>query len=92
MAGRSRPGSSCHVHSSLRSADGQDRPGFWEQGGHPFDTSPVMRQYIAGQLALARDFAYFFAPTINSYKRYQAATFAPTVIAWGRDNRPAGSA
>ena len=83
-------GSSCHVHSSLRSADGQDRPVFWEQGAHPFNTSPVMRQYIAGQLALARDFAYFFAPTINSYKRYQAATFAPTVIAWGRDNRTCG--
>jgi glutamine synthetase len=83
-------GSSCHVHSSLRSTDGQDRPVFWEQGGEPFNTSEIMRQYIGGQLALARDFSYFFAPTINSYKRYQAATFAPTVIAWGRDNRTCG--
>jgi glutamine synthetase len=83
-------GSSCHVHSSLRSADGRDRPVFWEQGGQPFNTSPVMRQYVAGQLALARDFSYFFAPTINSYKRYQSATFAPTVVAWGRDNRTLG--
>jgi glutamine synthetase len=83
-------GSSCHVHSSLRSADDQDRPVFWEQGGQPFNASPILRQYVAGQLALARDFSYFFAPTINSYKRYQAATFAPTVIAWGRDNRTCG--
>src|SRR6478672_11906279 len=56
-------GSSCHVHSSLRSADGQDRSVFWAQGGQPFQTSEVMRQYIAGQLSLARDFSYFFAPT-----------------------------
>ncbi|MCC7370350.1 MAG: glutamine synthetase [Chloroflexi bacterium] len=83
-------GSSCHVHSSLRSADGQGRPVFWEQDGQPFNASPVMRHYVAGQLALARDFSYFFAPTINSYKRYQSATFAPTVIAWGRDNRTCG--
>jgi glutamine synthetase len=83
-------GSSCHVHSSLRSADGQSQPVFWEQDGQPFNTSPVMRQYVAGQLALARDFSYFYAPTINSYKRYQSATFAPTVIVWGRDNRTCG--
>src|SRR6266536_1072201 len=83
-------GSSCHVHSSLRATDGSDRPLFWDQGGQPFNTSAMMRQYIAGQLALARDFSYFYAPTINSYKRYQAATFAPTVIAWGRDNRTCG--
>jgi glutamine synthetase len=41
-------------------------------------------------MALAREFALFFAPTINSYKRYQAATFAPTRIAWARDNRTCG--
>jgi glutamine synthetase len=83
-------GSSCHVHSSLRTTDGHETPVFWEQGGEPFNTSATMRRYIAGQLSLARDFSYFFAPTINSYKRYQAATFAPTVIAWGRDNRTCG--
>jgi glutamine synthetase len=83
-------GSSCHVHSSLRSSDGHGRTVFWEQGGQPFNASPVLRQYTAGQLALARDFSYFYAPTINSYKRYQSATFAPTVIAWGRDNRTCG--
>src|SRR3954470_16630558 len=83
-------GSSCHVHSSLRATDASERPMFWEEGGQPFNSSATMRQYVAGQLALARDFSYFYAPTINSYKRYQAATFAPTVIAWGRDNRTCG--
>ena len=41
-------------------------------------------------MALAREFSFFFAPTTNSYKRYQAATFAPTRIAWARDNRTCG--
>lgn len=83
-------GSSCHIHSSLRATDGSERAAFWQEDGQPFRTSPTMRQYVAGQLALARDLSLFYAPTINSYKRYQAATFAPTVIAWGRDNRTCG--
>jgi glutamine synthetase len=84
-------GSSCHIHSSLRATAADDgRPVFWQQDGEPFHTSETMRQYVAGQLALARDLSPFYAPTINSYKRYQAATFAPTVIAWGRDNRTCG--
>lgn len=83
-------GSSCHIHSSLRTTDTSDRALFWEQGAEPFSTSPLMRQYIAGQLALAQEFSLFYAPTVNAYKRYQAATFAPTVVAWGRDNRTCG--
>ena len=43
-----------------------------------------------GQLAAAREIAYFLAPTINSYKRYQAGTFAPTKAVWSFDNRTAG--
>ena len=38
----------------------------------------------------ARELALFFAPTVNSYKRYQPGTFAPTGIAWSYDNRTAG--
>ena len=41
-------------------------------------------------MALAREFSLLFAPTVNSYKRYQATTFAPTRIAWARDNRTCG--
>ena len=79
-------GSSCHVHSSLwdrRSGKalfaGRDRQG-----------SPLFQQWLAGQMAMARDFALFYAPTVNSYKRYQAGTFAPTRIAAGWDNRTCG--
>jgi glutamine synthetase len=45
---------------------------------------------LAGQLALAREFAYFYAPTVNAYKRYQAASFAPTRLVAGWDNRTCG--
>ena len=79
-------GSSCHVHSSLwdhRSGKalfpGRDRQG-----------SLLFQQWLAGQMAMARDFALFYAPTLNSYKRYQAGTFAPTRIAAGWDNRTCG--
>src|SRR5207244_6641231 len=47
-------------------------------------------QYLAGQIACARELAVFLAPTINSYKRYAAGSWAPTTLAWGYDNRTCG--
>src|SRR6185312_9955330 len=44
----------------------------------------------AGQIACAKELAIFFAPTINSYKRYAAGSWAPTTLAWGHDNRTCG--
>ena len=52
--------------------------------------SALMRAFLAGQLKYARDVTYFLAPFINSYKRFQVGTFAPTRIVWSRDNRTAG--
>ncbi|MGH6903383.1 MAG: glutamine synthetase family protein [Geminicoccaceae bacterium] len=79
-------GSSCHIHTSLAdAADGA--PAFpAASGGH----SDVFLQFLAGQLALARDVTYFLAPYINSYKRFQAGSFAPTKAVWSTDNRTAG--
>jgi glutamine synthetase len=79
-------GSSCHVHSSLwdRRNGKALFPGRDRQG------TPLFQQWLAGQIAMARDFALFYAPTLNSYKRYQAGTFAPTRIAAGWDNRTCG--
>lgn len=81
-------GNSFHLHSSLwdKSSDAPLFPD--EEGAHGM--SPLFRQYLAGQLALFREMAYFFAPYVNSYKRYQAASFAPTKSAWSFDNRTAG--
>ena len=49
-----------------------------------------MRHSLAGQLAHAREITYFLAPFINSYKRFQVGTFAPTRAVWSVDNRTAG--
>jgi glutamine synthetase len=78
-----REGNSCHIHLSLRTDDGT--PVF--AGDRPGGVSEVFEHFLAGQLATLRELAYFFAPNINSYKRYQAGSFAPTAVAWGMDNR-----
>jgi glutamine synthetase len=80
-------GSSFHLHASLWDAGGE-RNLF--QGDGAREGSPLFRHWVAGQMALARELSYFFAPYVNSYKRYQAGTFAPTRIAWGWDNRTTG--
>ncbi|SDM55296.1 glutamine synthetase [Lentzea albidocapillata subsp. violacea] len=76
-----REGNSCHIHLSLRSRDGE--PVFAE--GHGM--SQLMKHFLAGQLAGLRELTYFLAPNINSYKRFVKGSFAPTAVAWGRDNR-----
>ncbi|MCI5076927.1 glutamine synthetase family protein [Oricola sp.] len=83
-------GSSSHVHQSLWTADGK-RPEFYDEGGgDPDGMSETMRYYLAGLLRHAWEFTFFLAPNINSYKRFQAGTFAPTKAIWSRDNRTAG--
>jgi glutamine synthetase len=81
-------GSSCHVHQSLWSKDGKSPLFFDKAGDHGM--SATMKQYLAGQLEHAREITYFLAPYINSYKRFMAATFAPTRAIWSFDNRTAG--
>ena len=49
--------------------------------------SPMFRSFIAGQLATLRELTLFYAPNINSYKRFVEGSFAPTAVAWGLDNR-----
>jgi len=78
-----REGSSCHIHISLRSTEGE--PVLAGDGPHGFSTT--MTHFLAGQLACLRELTYFFAPNINSYKRFMPGSFAPTAVAWGADNR-----
>ena len=78
-----REGNSCHIHLSLRGEDGA--PVFVDNDGHGF--SKTFEGFLAGQLACLREFTLFFAPNINSYKRYAKGSFAPTAVAWGKDNR-----
>jgi glutamine synthetase len=78
-----REGNSCHIHISLRGADGSAVLA----GDGPHGFSPMMESFIAGQLALLRELTLLLAPNINSYKRYAEGSFAPTTVAWGLDNR-----
>ena len=81
-------GSSSHIHASLWDAAGKT-PLFLDTDAE-HGMSALMRQFVAGQLAYAREITWFLAPYINSYKRFQAGTFAPTKAIWSMDNRTAG--
>ncbi len=76
-----REGNSCHIHLSVRNTAGEPVMA----GGH--ELSAFGRHFVAGVLAGMAEFTLFFAPGINSYKRYAKGSFAPTALAWGRDNR-----
>jgi glutamine synthetase len=78
-----REGNSCHIHLSFRAADGS--PVMAGEG--PYGLSPAGESITAGLLAGVRELTLLLAPTINSYKRYAAGSFAPTAVAWGPDNR-----
>jgi glutamine synthetase len=77
-------GSSCHMHSSLIDAQGQS---VFVDGQDETDT---FRHYLGGLRAHLRELALLIAPSVNSYKRYAAESWAPTSISWGRDNRTCG--
>jgi glutamine synthetase len=79
-----REGNSCHIHLSLRGTDGgivfaDDS----REGGR----SRVFEHFVAGIQTTMRDFTLLYAPNVNSYKRFQPGSFAPTAVAWGTDNR-----
>ena len=73
-------GNSCHIHSSL----------FRGNEAAFANDDALFGQWLAGQIACASELAVFFAPTVNSYKRYAAGSWAPTTLAWGNDNRTCG--
>ena len=78
-------GSSCHIHISLWRGG---RNTFWDakSGGG----SALFRQFLGGLMKYSPELCLFYAPTINSYKRYQSASWAPTKMAWSHDNRTVG--
>jgi glutamine synthetase len=73
-----REGNSCHIHMSLAREDGSNV--FATEEG-------TFNRFLAGQLDCLRELCLFFAPNINSYKRFVPGAFAPTAVAWGHDNR-----
>jgi len=79
-----REGNSCHIHISLR---GEDGSAVFADPAGTYEMSQMFQSFIAGQLATLRELTLFYAPNINSYKRFADGSFAPTTIAWGMDNR-----
>ena len=84
----SQAGSSCHIHMSL-----------WQDGKNAFAGdqplgpvlgSDIFRWFLGGWIGHVPDVMPFYARTINSYKRYVDASWAPTRLAWSDDNRTAG--
>jgi glutamine synthetase len=73
-----REGNSCHIHPSLAKEDGSSLFAADE---------PAFRSFLAGQLECLRELCLLYAPNVNSYKRFVPGAFAPTAVAWGRDNR-----
>jgi len=72
-----REGNSCHIHCSLA-----------KDGSNAFAADQALfEHFVAGQLACMRELTLLYAPHVNSYKRFAKGSFAPTAIAWGRDNR-----
>ena len=73
-------GNSCHIHGSLTR---EGEPAFAGE-------SDTFKQFLAGWISCSKEMAVFLAPTVNSYKRYAAGSWAPTTLAWGHDNRTCG--
>ena len=80
-------GNSCHVHLSLRDADGT---GVFYDPAAADGVSETMRHFIGGVLATMHEFTAIMAPTPNSYRRYSPYSWAGSTATWGVDNRSAG--
>jgi glutamine synthetase len=80
-------GNSCHVHMSLWKG-AKNLFADSKAGGH--GGSRLFRQFLGGLMKYSPELCLFYAPTINSYKRYQAGSWAPTRMAWSTDNRTCG--
>ncbi len=81
----SQAGSSCHLHLSL-----------WKNGQNAFSNditqngaavSSTFRWFLGGWINHVPEMMLFYAPTVNSYKRYQPGSWAPSRLAWAFDNR-----
>jgi glutamine synthetase len=80
-------GNSCHIHTSLWDPDGS-RSLFPSEDGH--EPSEVFNHYLGGLIEHMHELSIFVAPNVNSYKRYASESWAPTTLAWSRDNRTCG--
>ena len=85
-------GSSSHLHVSLwREENGELVNAFPGEGNLAgIAGSDEFRWFLGGWMRYAPELMVCYAPTVNSYKRFQAGSWAPTALAWSPDNRTAG--
>ena len=81
-------GSSFHLHSSIWNEDGSESLMWAENEKHHM--SETCRHYLGGLISTGRELSWMYAPYVNSYKRYQPESWAPTALAWAIDNRTCG--
>lgn len=81
-------GSSGHIHISLWDAEGSASA--FPAANDPAKMSDTMRHFLGGLIAGSRELALFMASTVNAYKRFAMASWAPVNIVWARDNRTCG--
>lgn len=79
-------GNGVHVHLSLWDAAGEASR---SEGDGPLGLSADLAHFLAGVLAHARALCGVGAPTVNSYKRLQPASWAPAHVAYAGGNRAA---
>ena len=85
-------GSSSHLHVSLwTEKKGELTNAFAGEGNLAgIGCSDEFRWFLGGWMRYAPELMVYYAPTVNSYKRFQAGSWAPTALAWSPDNRTAG--
>ncbi|MFN0067881.1 MAG: glutamine synthetase family protein [Limisphaerales bacterium] len=95
----SEAGNSCHIHMSLWKggrnafADKAKGKGKRDKASGPPSSihhSLLFRQFLGGLMKYSPELCLCYAPTVNSYKRYQPGSWAPTRMAWATDNRTTG--
>jgi glutamine synthetase len=75
-------GTGMHMHVSLADAQGHNLFASEQPAG-----TPLLGQAVAGMLATLLDSLLLFCPNANSYRRFQANSYAPLAPTWGVDNR-----
>lgn len=79
-----RAGNGLHVHMSLLNGKGENVFSSDDDLG-----SETLHQAVAGLLAAAPEAMIFLAPHLNSMRRFQDGSHAPTCLVWGYENRTA---
>lgn len=83
---RNEPGSAMHIHQSLIDVNTGENVFANEDGSK----SELFMNYLGGLQKYTPDLISFYAPNVNSYRRFAKDISAPINLHWGYDNRTVG--